>query len=165
MFKKLFGKKETVKTVQLVAPVTGNAVDLEQVPDPVFSQRMMGDGLAIEPKEGVIAAPAAGEILQVFPTKHAIGIRAENGAEILIHIGLETVSLKGEGFTAHVQAGDKVQVGDKLVTFDMDTVGAKAKSLVTPIIITNGDSASAFEKLTLGSVERGKTPIMEITFE
>ncbi|MFP3490142.1 PTS glucose transporter subunit IIA, partial [Staphylococcus sp. SIMBA_130] len=85
------------------------------VPDPVFSEKMMGDGVAIKPTNGEVVSPVIGEIIQVFPTKHAVGIRAENGAEIFIHIGLETVSLDGEGFTSYVGEGDQVKQGDKLI--------------------------------------------------
>lgn len=166
MFKKLFGKKEEpIKTIQVVAPITGNAVNLSAVPDPVFSDKMMGDGLAIEPSEGVVVSPIEGEIMQVFPTKHAVGIRAKNGAEILIHIGLETVSLKGEGFETHVKQGDKVKAGEKLVTFDMGIISEKAKSTVTPVIITNTDQAASLRVLTKGNVQKGETPILEVTFE
>lgn len=165
MFKKLFGKKEEpVKTIQIYAPLSGNAVNLAAVPDPVFSEKMMGDGIAIEPSEGIVVSPVDGEIMQIFPTKHAVGIRAKNGAEILIHIGLETVSLKGEGFETHVQQGDAVKAGDKLVTFDMATINEKAKSTVTPIIITNTDQAVSLNTLTEGKVERGSTAILEVTF-
>ncbi|WP_053366853.1 PTS sugar transporter subunit IIA [Bacillus sp. FJAT-27245] len=162
MFKKLFGKKEETKEVVLVAPLTGMATLLDNVDDPVFSQKMMGDGLAVEPTEGVVVSPADGEIIQVFPTKHAVGIKAANGAEILLHIGLETVSMKGEGFTAHVREGDKVKAGDKLVTFDMAIVSEKAKSTVTPLIITNSDSME-IDILASGRVERGTTPFIKIT--
>lgn len=166
MFKKLFGKKEEpVKTIQLVAPMTGKAISLTAVPDPVFSEKMMGDGVAIEPSEGVVVSPVEGEILQVFPTKHAVGIRAKNGAELLIHIGLETVSLKGEGFETHVAQGDKVKAGDKLVTFDLSVISEKAKSTVTPVIITNTDQAVSLKVLTEGNVDKGTTPILEVTFE
>ncbi|WP_423410754.1 PTS glucose transporter subunit IIA [Heyndrickxia sp. MSNUG] len=166
MFKKLFGKKEEpVKTIQILAPLSGNAVNLDSVPDPVFSEKMMGDGIAIEPSEGIVISPVDGEIMQIFPTKHAVGIRAKNGAEILIHIGLETVSLKGEGFETHVQQGDSVKAGDKLVSFDMATISEKAKSTVTPIIITNTDQAASLNLLTEGKVERGSTPILEVTFK
>ncbi|KIY22265.1 MULTISPECIES: PTS sugar transporter subunit IIA [Mesobacillus] len=166
MFKKLFGKKEEpIKTIQILAPITGKAVHLNEVPDPVFSEKMMGDGLAIEPAEGIVVAPVDGEIIQVFPTKHAIGIRARNGAEILIHIGLETVSLKGEGFETHVKQGDQVKAGQKLVTFDMEIIREKAKSTITPIIITNTDQAASVKKWTESNVERGSTPILEVTFE
>jgi len=165
MFKKLFGKKEEpVKTIQILAPLSGNAVNLASVPDPVFSEKMMGDGIAIEPSEGIVVSPVDGEIMQIFPTKHAVGIRAKNGAEILIHIGLETVSLKGEGFETYVKQGDSVKAGDKLVSFDMATISEKAKSTVTPIIITNTDQAASLNSLTEGKVERGSTPILEVTF-
>lgn len=164
MFKKFFGKKEeTVKTIQLLAPLTGKAVSLADVPDPVFSEKMMGDGFAIEPSDGIVVSPVEGEIMQVFPTKHAVGIRARNGAEILVHIGLETVSLKGEGFETHVKQGDSVKAGDKLVTFDMTVINEKAKSAITPIIITNTDLAASIERLADGSVIRGETPILEVT--
>jgi sugar PTS system EIIA component len=165
MFKKLFGKKETVKTVELLAPVTGKTIPLEEVPDPVFAEKMMGDGMAFEPNEGRVVSPVEGTIIQVFPTKHAIGIRAVNGAEILLHIGLETVSMKGEGFTTHVKEGDSVNAGDLLVTFDLNLVREKAKSIVTPIIITNSDSVSSLEKLAVGDVENGKSPVMTITMK
>lgn len=166
MFKKLFGKKEEpVKTIQILAPLSGNAVNLASVPDPVFSEKMMGDGIAIEPSEGIVVSPVDGEIMQIFPTKHAVGIRAKNGAEILIHIGLETVSLKGEGFETYVHQGDSVKAGDKLVSFDMATISEKAKSTVTPIIITNTDQAASFNFLSEGKVERGSTPILEVTFK
>lgn len=165
MFKKLFGKKEEpVKTVQLLAPLSGTAVQLNSVTDPVFSEKMMGDGLAIEPDEGIVVSPVDGEIMQVFPTKHAVGIRAKNGAEILIHIGLETVSLKGEGFETYVKQGDTVKAGDKLVTFEMNIIKEKAKSAITPIIITNTDQAASFELLAEGKVDRGLTPILKVTF-
>jgi sugar PTS system EIIA component len=162
MFKKLFGKKEEITEVVLKAPLTGKAVDLAEVPDPVFSEKMMGDGLAIEPSEGIVVSPVDGEVIQVFPTKHAIGLRAENGAEILIHIGLETVSMKGEGFETHISEGSKVKTGDKLVSFDIDLVKEKAKSTVTPVIITNGDSLSSIEKKPLGAVTRGETSIITV---
>jgi PTS system glucose-specific IIA component len=166
MFKKLFGRKEEpVKTLQLMAPVSGNAVPLERVPDPVFAEKMMGDGVAIEPSEGLVVSPVDGEIMQVFPTKHAIGIRAKNGAEILIHIGLETVSLNGEGFQTFISEGDKVKTGDKLVAFDMDIIKEKAKSTVTPIIITNTDKAASLEIKGEGIVERGTSSVIEVTFE
>lgn len=165
MFKKLFGKKEEpIKTIQMVAPLSGRAVSLNTVPDPVFSEKMMGDGIAIEPSEGVVVAPVDGEIIQVFPTKHAIGIRAKNGAEVLIHIGLETVSLQGEGFETHVKQGESVKTGDKLVSFDLETIREKAKSTVTPIIITNTEQAESLELLFEGEVVGGETPIMEVTF-
>ncbi len=163
MFKKIFGKREEVlKSIQLIAPVSGKMLTIEEVPDPVFSQKMMGDGVAFEPQEGKIVAPADGEIIQVFPTKHAIGIKAVNGAEILIHIGLETVGMKGEGFTVHVSEGKKVKQGDVLVTVDLNLVKEKASSIVTPMIITNLNDMQSIEKSSLSSVIAGEQAVMTI---
>lgn len=130
----------------IYSPLSGKIIALEKVPDPTFSEKMMGDGIAIEPTEGVVVAPFDGEVIQVFPTKHALGLKSESGIEVLIHIGLETVSLNGEGFETFVSAGDKIKAGDKLVAFDLDFIRRRAKSIVTPIIITNGDQ---FEPLNI----------------
>ncbi|WP_083443634.1 PTS system trehalose-specific EIIBC component [Ornithinibacillus contaminans] len=147
----------------IYAPLSGNIVPLENVPDPTFSQKMMGDGIAIEPSEGKLVAPFDGEVIQVFPTKHAIGLLSSSGVEVLIHIGLETVSLNGEGFETHVQAGDHIKAGDVLVTFDLDFIRQNAKSTITPIVITNGDQLEAISKtdekdvIALDSVLLGTT--------
>lgn len=156
MLKGLFGKKES--EIIITAPLNGKVVELSHVPDPVFSEKMMGDGLAIEPSEGIVVAPVDGEIQSVFPTKHAVGLKTKSGVEILIHIGLETVSLNGEGFEAFVTAGDKVKRGDKLISFDLDIIGKKAKSTVTPIIITNMDEVvENLQKHSIGeTVTEGK---------
>jgi sugar PTS system EIIA component len=161
LFKKLFGKKAEEEEI-VAAPVTGRVVQLEDVPDPVFSEKMMGDGLAIEPAEGVVVAPLDARVMQVFPTKHAVGLLSDNGIELLIHIGLETVSLKGEGFESFVKEGDKVKKGDKLITFDLDIVKEKANSTVTPIIITNGNRVESIEKTSEIQLQRGETPLLTI---
>ncbi|MUK89754.1 PTS system trehalose-specific EIIBC component [Ornithinibacillus sp. L9] len=132
--------------ILLYAPLTGITKGIEEVPDPTFSQKMMGDGIAIEPTEGKVVSPIDGEVLQVFPTKHAVGLVGKSGIEVLIHIGLETVDLKGEGFESHVKQGDKVKAGDPLITFDLDYIKEKAKSHITPIIITNGDQFETLQK-------------------
>lgn len=165
MFKKFFSKNTTIpKTIELKAYVSGTIVKLEDVPDPVFSEKMMGDGIAIEPIEGKIVSPVDGEIIQVFPTKHAIGIKTNNGVEILIHIGLETVAMNGEGFNAHVSQGEKVRVGDSLVTFDLELVKEKAKSTIIPIIITNTDKMEKIEKPILsGKVQAADQVILTAT--
>ncbi|MFC4620425.1 PTS glucose transporter subunit IIA [Camelliibacillus cellulosilyticus] len=165
MFKKRFEKKEEVsKTLELKAYVTGHIMKLEDVPDPVFAEQMMGDGIAIVPVEGKIISPVNGEIVNVFPAKHAIGIKTANGVEILIHIGLETVSMNGEGFTVHVGEGKKVKVGDALVTVDLDLVKNKAKSTVIPIIITNTNAMRSIEKPILsGKVTAANETILAVT--
>ncbi|WP_235973627.1 PTS sugar transporter subunit IIA [Peribacillus faecalis] len=162
--KKLFSNKEqTVMNEILVAPATGKLVVLEEVPDPVFSQKMMGDGLAFNPIEGEIVAPVDAKVIQVFPTKHAIGLKTENNIEILIHIGLETVSMKGEGFEVFVKEGDRVKKGQKLVTFDLDLIREKAKSTITPIVITNfGDVVEKLEKTTAEALIKGETSFMTV---
>ncbi|GGF20639.1 PTS glucose transporter subunit IIA [Halobacillus andaensis] len=140
MLKKLFGHRE--KTVEVVAPVNGEIVDLKKVPDPVFAEKMMGEGLAIKPADGEVVSPVNGEVVQLFPTNHAVGLKTKSGVEVLIHIGLETVSMEGEGFTAHISQGDKVRAGDKLISFEKGLVEEKAKSTVTPIIITNSNDVN-----------------------
>ncbi|MFE1242589.1 PTS glucose transporter subunit IIA [Fictibacillus sp. NPDC058756] len=162
MFNKLFGKKEVKKEETIVAPLTGKIVSIEEVPDPTFSQKMMGDGIAIEPTEGVVVSPVDGEIVQFFHTKHAIGIQSESGAEILIHVGLETVNMNGEGFKGHVNVGDKVKAGDKLLTFDLDLIKEKAASTVTPIVITNGDAVESLDKRAASDATKGETSLLQI---
>ncbi|MFD2923524.1 PTS sugar transporter subunit IIA [Halobacillus naozhouensis] len=162
MLKKLFGGNKSTED-QFVAPLTGKVVSLDDVPDPVFSQRMMGDGVAIEPADGKVVTPVAGEVVQVFPTKHAVGIKTKSGVEVLVHIGLETVSMEGEGFEGHVDAGDRVQPGDPLITFDMDLVNKKAKSTTTPVIITNFDEViEQFEPSYHETATAGETSIMTV---
>ncbi|MTH52121.1 PTS glucose transporter subunit IIA [Bacillus mangrovi] len=163
MFKKLFGKKEEApKEESVFAPMSGELVALEEVPDPVFSQKMMGDGAAIIPADGRIVAPVNGEIIQLFHTKHAIGIRSETGMELLVHVGLETVGMNGEGFEAHVKEGDKVTAGDLLLTCDLDLINEKASSTITPIVITNGDILESVEKMDAMKAEEGKTEIFKV---
>lgn len=166
MFKKLFGMKDTaIKPTEEVifAPLSGQVTELEEVPDPTFSQKMMGDGLAIIPTEGVVVSPVDGEIVQFFHTKHAIGIRSLTGAEILIHVGLETVSMNGEGFEGHVQEGEKVKAGDKLISFDLELIKEKATSTITPIVITNGEIVQTFEKKLTDNAVKGQTELFHLT--
>ncbi|WHY55790.1 PTS sugar transporter subunit IIA [Peribacillus simplex] len=160
MFKKLFGKKESVE--QLLAPINGQVINIEDVPDPVFSGKMMGDGIAILPEEGVVVSPIDAEVIQVFHTKHALGLRTKHGIELLIHIGLETVNLNGEGFEAHVTEGQNVKAGDKLVTFDIDFIKSKAPSIVTPIVITNGELVEKLEKTNSTQANSNETQIMSV---
>jgi PTS system glucose-specific IIC component len=121
----------------LASPIEGEIVELDKVPDEVFSDKLLGDGFAVVPKGNKVYAPADGEVTVLFPTKHAVAITTKEGLEVLIHVGIDTVSLNGEGFTAHVAQGDKVKKGDLLLTLDLELIGAKVKSLVSPVIITN----------------------------
>ncbi|KXJ37689.1 PTS glucose transporter subunit IICBA [Bacillus spizizenii] len=120
-----------------IYPLKGKTVSLTDVPDQVFSEKMMGEGFAIDPSEGKVVAPADGEIVSIFPTKHAIGFMSARGTEILIHVGIDTVKLSGEGFEAHVTSGQAVKQGELLLTFDLDYIKQHAASAVTPVIFTN----------------------------
>ena len=126
-----------IKQEILASPLSGAVVALADVPDEVFASGAMGNGIAIDPSEGLVCAPTNAEVTLVFPTGHAIGLRTENGAELLIHIGMDTVSLEGKGFETFVQVGDQVSAGQKLVAFDMDVVKSAGLPVVTPIIVTN----------------------------
>jgi PTS system glucose-specific IIA component len=137
-------------------------LSLEQVPDPVFSEKMMGDGVAIMPEDGGIHSPIEGTVILVADTKHAIGIRANDGTEILIHIGLETVSLQGKGFETLVKMGDSVSIGQSLIEVDWNFVKENATSIITPIIITN----SAEKQIQIEPIQTcipGKTVLMTVT--
>lgn len=130
----LFTKKETV---EIKSPIAGKAIDIAMVPDEVFAGKLVGDGVALEPEKGIVYSPVNGTIVQVFPTKHAITIRTTEGLEILLHIGIDTVIMKGEGFESFVTANQTVRAGDKLMTYDFSLVQEKAKSTVIPLLITN----------------------------
>ena len=140
-----FFKKKQDNTFFLGAPVKGKAVDLKEVNDPTFSTGMLGQGVAIIPSEGKIYAPADGEIAMVFDTLHAVSMTADNGVEILVHVGLDTVELKGEGFEGHVKAGDKVKKGDLLLTVDLDVVKEAGYDTITPMLGCNTDDYAAVE--------------------
>ncbi|WP_252311754.1 PTS glucose transporter subunit IIA [Sinobaca sp. H24] len=163
MFKKLFGSKSEPKEVKIKAPATGRFVDLKDVPDPTFSEKMMGEGFAVEPSEGRIVSPVKGKIVQVFPTKHAVGIKSDEGLDVLIHIGLETVALNGEGFTTHVSEGDKVNPGDLLVEFTLADIKEKAKSLITPVVFTEGDQIQDIKSHEQTDVTAGETDMATVT--
>ncbi|MEH6937776.1 beta-glucoside-specific PTS transporter subunit IIABC [Bacillus sp. JJ664] len=122
---------------EVFSPITGKIVELKDVTDPVFSKGVMGKGIAIDPTEGKVVSPINGTVSTIFKTKHAIGLIDENGAEVLIHVGLDTVQLDGKYFTAHIEAGDKVSVGDLLLEFDIEQIKLAGFQTITPVILTN----------------------------
>ncbi|MBQ8011051.1 MAG: PTS transporter subunit EIIC [Oscillospiraceae bacterium] len=125
-------------SLQIVSPLNGTAAALEQVPDPVFSEKVLGDGCAVIPTDGKIYAPVDGEISSIAETQHAYGFTGDNGLEILVHFGLETVALKGEGFTSHVKVGDRVKAGDLVAEADIAFLKSKGINLITPVLICDG---------------------------
>ena len=137
MFKGLFKKKQPNDQDPMLVPLKGKVVNLEAVPDPVFAEKMMGDGFAIDPADGTIVSPIDGEVITIFPTKHAISLKSKQGREILIHVGLETVQLNGEGFTPLVMDGQKIKKGQELLKVNFDAIKEKVPSILTPIIFTN----------------------------
>ncbi|CRH90228.1 EIIBC-Tre [Chlamydia trachomatis] len=126
--------------VTLISPLTGEMKELSQAQDAVFAQGVMGQGVLIEPSEGELVAPVDATVSVLFPTKHAVGLVSEDGVELLMHIGMDTVNLEGKGFTAHVAQGEKVKAGDKLISFDIDAIKAAGYPVETPVIITNQDN-------------------------
>lgn len=149
------------RQVQLRAPLTGVMLPIEQVPDPVFAKKMVGDGVSIDPISNVLVAPIAGEVVDVQPSNHAVTIRSEEGLEILMHIGLDTVRLVGKGFTAKVKEGATVAVGDPLIEIDLDEVARKAKSLLTQVVITNTEMVGSIEAAE-GLVKAGEDVVATI---
>ena len=139
-FKKLFGKKLD----SFYAPMAGKAVPITEVPDPTFAEGMLGNGIAIEPVEGKVYAPCDATVDMMFTTGHAVSLVADCGAEILIHVGLETVSLEGKPFTIHVANGDKVTKGQLLMEVDLDAVKAAGLPTITPMVICNTDNYPTF---------------------
>lgn len=149
------------KSISIVAPMAGSLVDITKVEDDVFSEKLVGDGIAINPTEGTVTSPVKGTVVQVFPTGHALGIRTLEGLEILLHIGLDTVELKGEGFKVYVKTGDNVDIGDKLLDVDLDMIKESGRFITSPIIITNMDMVKSISTKS-GKVDRGKDIIMDV---
>lgn len=131
---------EAGSSVALVSPLTGEVKPLSEAVDPVFAQGVMGQGVLIQPTEGELVSPVDAQVSVLFPTKHAVGLVSTDGAELLMHIGMDTVNLEGKGFTAHVSQGDYVKAGDKLISFDMDAIKEAGYPTETPVIVTNQDA-------------------------
>lgn len=145
----------------LIAPLSGPLVPLERVPDPVFAQKMVGDGISIDPLDQCLCAPCDGKVVQLHSAGHAVTIASPQGIEVLMHIGLDTVNLKGDGFTPKVHMGDTVKAGDSLIEFDADFIATRAKSLLTQIVITNSDRVATFSPRS-GTVAAGKDAVLEL---
>ena len=142
-------------TSDICSPLTGQVKDITTIEDDVFSSGMLGQGIAIEPTDGQVLSPVDGVVTSVFPTKHAIGVTSDDGVEILIHIGIDTVSLNGEGFESFVKQNDRVQKGDLMLRVDLDKIKAAGLSVITPIVVTNSSSYKVVKIMTNNQVSKG----------
>lgn len=154
-------RPETLRRIALKAPLSGILVPLEKVPDPVFSQKMVGDGIALDPVNQTLSAPCDGRVVMLHPAAHALTLATDEGIEVLMHVGLDTVSLKGKGFTPRVKNGDRVSAGDPLLDFDADFIATHAKSLLSMIVVTNSERVAAFQPAS-GGVAAGRDVILEL---
>lgn len=158
-----FGKKKDA-TIRLKAPVSGTVVPLEKVPDPAFSGKMVGDGAAVEPTDDTILAPYDATVAVLFPTGHAVALETPEGLELLIHIGIETVNMKGEGFEKLVAQGDVVKAGTPLIRFDRATISAAGNPTMTPVLVTNTEKIKSM-KIAEGEVRAGETDFIVIELD
>jgi len=156
----MFGLFKSKKQM-LVSPVDGDIVKLEDVPDEVFSAKLVGDGIAIMPHSNTFVAPVAGVITKIFSTNHAFSIRISNGLEVMVHIGLDTVELNGEGFKALVKEGDKVSVGKPIISADLAFIESKGKPTITPIVV-NHKKEVIVSSDKVGNIQEGEE-LMQVT--
>lgn len=164
LIKKMLGRAKAASTQDdtIYSPLKGKVVNLKEVNDPTFSEELMGKGIAIIPEDGRVVAPVAGTITTIFRTFHAIALKSSSGAEVIVHVGLETVNLGGEYFTAHVTDGEQVKVGDLLMEFDMEKIIAAGYDIITPIVVPN----SAEYKRVIPTEEaevNEKAPLLTLT--
>lgn len=152
LFQNLFGKDNGI---EIAAPVSGRLVSIGEVNDPTFSEEVLGKGVAVIPSDGRICAPADGTVTTVFPTGHAAAVTGDSGAEILIHVGLDTVKLNGKHFTIHAKEGQKVSRGDLLLEADIEQIRAEGYDIITPVVICNTDEFSGFRMADAGEVSQG----------
>lgn len=151
------------KTVEsLVSPITGDVVALEQVPDEAFASKAVGDGIAVKPTSNIVVAPAAGTVVKIFNTNHAFCLETNNGAEIVVHMGIDTVALEGKGFKRLVEEGTDVKAGEPILEMDLVFLNANARSMISPVVCSNSDDYSALVILASGKVVAGQTPLYEI---
>ena len=150
-----FLKGDKNKNVELYNPVDGDVIPIEEVSDPVFSQKMMGDGFGVEPTNGDVYSPVSGEVVSVFPTKHAIGLKADNGIEVLVHIGVDTVELDGAPFEILVTEGDKVTETTQLAKVDLEALKAAEKPDTVIIVFTNMDDVDNYSLSITGNAVHG----------
>ncbi|GAA3407194.1 glucose PTS transporter subunit IIA [Paenibacillus hodogayensis] len=154
--------QKEIKQVHFHAPVQGNMIPVEEVPDAIFAQKLVGNGVAFYPERGELLAPVAGKIVHIYPTMHAIGLRTEEGLEVLLHIGIDTSHLQGKLFQAVVKEGDDVEIGQLLIRFDLQKLKKHAKSLATPMVITNPNTVKLWAFAPFKHVKKGQASVMSV---
>ena len=159
----IFKKKEKT-IVTIYSPMNGKVIELKEVPDEAFAQKMVGDGCAIEPDKGIICSPIDGQLMNIFPTNHAIIFETIDGLEMIIHFGIDTVKLDGKGFQKLREPGP-IKVGDEIVKYNLDEIKDNVPSTRSPIIINNMEKVEKIEVLSLGKVIKIGEPIMKITLK
>ncbi|MEF3303932.1 glucose PTS transporter subunit IIA [Paenibacillus sp. GYB003] len=154
--------QKEIKQVHFHSPVQGNMIPLEEVPDAIFAQKLVGDGVAFYPERGELLSPVAGTVVHIYPTMHAIGLRTEEGLEVLLHIGIDTSHLPGKWFHAAVKEGDEVTIGQLLIRFDLQKIKKHAKSLATPMVITNSNVVKQWAFAPFKHVKKGQASVMSV---
>ena len=159
----IFKKKEKT-IVTIYSPMNGKVIELKEVPDEAFAQKMVGDGCAIEPDKGIICSPIEGQLMNIFPTNHAIIFETIDGLEMIVHFGIDTVKLEGKGFQKLREPGP-IKIGDEIIKYDLDDIKDGVPSTRSPIIINNMEKVEKIEVLSLGKVIKIGEPIMKITLK
>jgi glucose-specific phosphotransferase system IIA component len=154
--------RKDLRQILFHSPVQGHMISLKEVPDKIFANKLVGDGVAFIPERGELVAPVEGEVVHVYPTRHAIGLRTKEGLEVLLHIGIDTSKLQGKGFEAMVKEGDQVQPGQLLIRFDLNYIRDNSKSLATPMVITNPDMVKSWNFAPFKPVKKGQASIMSV---
>ena len=159
----VFKKKEKI-IVTIYSPMNGKVIELKEVPDEAFAQKMVGDGCAIEPDKGIICSPIDGQLMNIFPTNHAIIFETIDGLEMIVHFGIDTVKLDGKGFQKLREPGP-IKVGDEIVKYNLDEIKDGVPSTRSPIIINNMEKVEKIEIISLGKVVKIGEPIMKVTLK
>lgn len=165
MFSKWKSKKEeksTEHTIEIMAPISGESVPLAQVPDETFAGGHMGSGLAIRPSEGILKAPFDGKVAHIVKSSHAVILEHSSGMQLLLHIGIDTVSLKGSGFVSHISTGDQVKAGQILIEFDLDVIRAAGCDTISPVIVTSTEETPPQVHSHYGQVIAGQDMILTV---
>jgi phosphocarrier protein FPr len=149
--------------IRIIAPLSGQVWPLERVPDPVFAQKMVGDGLSIDPVDSILVSACNGQVISLHSAGHAVTVRTPEGLELIMHVGIDTVTLKGDGFVARVKAGDRVEVGTPLIQFNLDFLAMRAKSLLTQVVVANSDRVTAWDRAE-GFVTAGRDTLFTVSF-